>query len=866
MYHMKKNYKLFLIALVFFMVSVSSVFGEEHSIDINYGNTKNQNLIGGFDYLETTKTPSHASNYYETAYFKLTTENRIAYCANGKAGGPGLTSGVVYWNQNCKIISGALRNQLIYIYKHGYGSLNASANEYLEGDESRDYFLTQMAVWYFTTRPEWYEEGIASGTYNGTSNDYIKRIGKLITDAKNASNEELSIRVNSTRMTISEDGRYYITAPITLYGEGIQGTITVSVPGVEGAFVTKDKDATSGSKTFNNNDQVYVKVPVSAGDNVSVRLAITATAATDGTIYQCSEGRDTIQDIIEYIPGTTNLISDFKIFTYEVSKGRIRVCKKDSSGTLIAGATLEIRNSSNGRVDSWTSSSSSCHNSVELEPGDYTIVETSAPSGYLMTNTIIRFTIDSYGRTLVESSPTSEVTFTNDSIKITVSKRSITGSSEVAGAKLRIVDKASGNVVKDITTKENMEWTTTASPKEWHIAVGTYRLVEVSAPNGYKLNSSPIEFEVKEDGKVYINGSVNTGAIIMKNEPIGTITISKQNITNGEELPGAELQVINKSTGKIAKDALTQQDLKWVSGPTSASFHLDSGTYILTETKAPDGFIKNTESIEFEVRTDGKIYIGGAPQNGAIVMNNSPIKILISKKDLTGKAELKGATLKITDLNGKTVNDSEGNPLEWQTTDKPKEVNLRVGKYRLVEVAAPDGYALVKTVIEFEVKEDGKVYTNNVASDEVVMYNDRIYVSFSKRSITGEKELPGAKLEIIDKDGNIAKDTNGADLSWTSTNTAKQWTMLAGEYTLRETIAPEGYELSETEIKFTVTEDGRVLIDGSEVENNLIIFENTPEETPPETGNFIAILAIFLAAISFGFVAYLVTRMTKKAE
>ena len=102
------------------------------------------------------------------------------------------------------------------------------------------------------------------------------------------------------------------------------------------------------------------------------------------------------------------------------------------------------------------------------------------------------------------------------------------------------------------------------------------------------------------------------------------------------------------------------------------------------------------------------------------------------------------------------------------------------------------------------------------------MVDDTTKVKISKRDITTDKELPGATLQIIDEDGNVVEE-------WVSTDEAHfiEGKLIAGkEYTLKEIIAPEGYEIA-NEIKFTVNADGTV----TEV---VMYDEHTPDlETPP---------------------------------
>ena len=175
--------------------------------------------------------------------------------------------------------------------------------------------------------------------------------------------------------------------------------------------------------------------------------------------------------------------------------------------------------------------------------------------------------------------------------------------------------------------------------------------------------------------------------------------------------------------------------------------------------------------------------------------------------------------------------DSQDNVVDEWVSDGTNHIvtELPAGEYTLKEIAAPDGYIIV-TDIKFNVDVYGNVTVENVDSTAVsdngypliVMVDDTTKVRISKRDITTGKELPGATLQIIDENGNVVEE-------WVSTDEAHfiEGKLIAGkEYTLRETIAPDGYEIA-NEISFTVNEDGSV----TEV---VMYDEHTPDlETPP---------------------------------
>ena len=150
---------------------------------------------------------------------------------------------------------------------------------------------------------------------------------------------------------------------------------------------------------------------------------------------------------------------------------------------------------------------------------------------------------------------------------------------------------------------------------------------------------------------------------------------------------------------------------------------------------------------------------------------------------------------------------------------------------------------------------DNYLKVNNKEVSVVEMKNTPIMVYISKKSINGKSELPGAKLTIKDKDGKVAKDVNGKELTWTSTTEEVKFHLAPGTYYLSEEIAPKGYELSETVIKFVVGEDGTVKSDNKNVDNNLIVYTNTPSPEEVKTGSFL-IYIIVIGTLSAGAATY----------
>ena len=428
-----------------------------------------------------------------------------------------------------------------------------------------------------------------------------------------------------------------------------------------------------------------------------------------------------------------------------------QISKTDATtGNELPGATLVIKDSKGNEIKKWVSTNEPTY--FELDPGKYTLSETIAPEGYKLSTKTISFEVKEDGTTTKVKMENSPITGAQ------ISKTDATTGNELPGATL---------VIKDSKGNEVVSWVSSYEPKYFELDPGKYTLTETIAPKGYKLSTETVSFEVKEDG--------TTTKVQMVNEPLKTgAKISKQDVTNKQELPGATL-VIKDSEGNEIK--------KWVSTNEPAYFELDPGKYTLSETIAPVGYKLSTETISFEVKEDGT--------TTEVVMYNEPSKsgAKISKQDVTTKTELPGATL--------VIKDAEGNEVaSWVSTSEPRYVELKPGNYTLSEKSAPVGYKLSTETISFEVKEDG-------TTTNVVMYNEpsKVGVKISKQDVTTKTELPGATLLI--------KDVNGNEIaSWVSTNEPRYVELEPGEYTLTEITAPNGYDLSYEVVRFTVNEDG----------------------------------------------------------
>ena len=342
---------------------------------------------------------------------------------------------------------------------------------------------------------------------------------------------------------------------------------------------------------------------------------------------------------------------------------------------------------------------------------------------------------------------------------------------------------------------------------------GKYIVKEIRAPLGYYVNEEPMEVTFTYDGE-----AVQVLESTCTDKPT-EMWVSKRDLTNDEELPGATLTIKN-ADGNIVES--------WVSTDTPhrvMGLHLGDA-YTLTETRPADGYAladditfrllqkvdengSNLQEAEVYYLTEKSLLFWTWDDwklldDATVIMRDDTIKAEFSKKDLTTMEELPGAELTITDKDGKELD-------RWVSTETPHYIEkLPAGDYTLTEVKAPDGYAFAESV-PFTVLPTGEM-------QQFEMRDDVIKVQISKVDITTNKELPGAELIITDKDG---KEID----RWVSTDTPHYIEKLpAGEYTLTEITAPDGYDIAES-IRFTVLPTG-------EVQTVVMKDARTPERTP----------------------------------
>lgn len=495
----------------------------------------------------------------------------------------------------------------------------------------------------------------------------------------------------------------------------------------------------------------------------------------------------------------------------------VKITKSDiTTGEELDGAYLQVLDQNGNIIDSWESSKDESHVIKRLTVGEtYILREQFAPYGYLVANDIT-FTIEDTAEIqkveMKDEVPVAELIlnkkgeFLNevslvDQIKGVVEHifHYITGSltdvtfEVYAEEDIKAADGVSEDYYKADELVATMTTDETGITKLSNLPLGKYYVKEVGTAHGYVLDS-----EIRHVDLSYVdqNTPVVTYNDDWKNHRQRVIiNLVKKEKDQDRVLEGgvfglyAKEDIKSSTTGKVLIEADEIIELKSTDAEGKITFMTDlpiDAEYYVKELYAPAGFVNAEEVQEFTVS------YAGENEDSVVVdltFEDEATTVEITKTDLTGGKEIPGCKLKLVDEDGNTVE-------EWTSTEEAHVIKeLVVGKkYTLVETQPADGYVTAES-IEFTVENTAEIQKHQ-------MKDDVTKVEISKQDIAG-KELPGAKLTILDKDGKVVE-------SWTSTKKAHHIEMLPiGKYTLREETAPDGY-LVANDVEFEVKDTGEV--------------------------------------------------------
>lgn len=582
--------------------------------------------------------------------------------------------------------------------------------------------------------------------------------------------------------------------------------------------IYNNNDIYSGDKVIVKADTLLQKVKSDKNGLAQITLDLPL-----GKYYvkelQAPDGYVSSDEILEFDASYQG--QDVKVIKLKATKKNqpttVEITKADvTTGVELDGASLIILNKKGEVVDSWTSVKDKPHVIKGLKVGEiYTLREQIAPYGYLRT-TDISFQISDtaevqkvkmeddvpIARLLVNKKGEfiDDVTLLDNAKGVVEHFFSyVTGSLMDVSFNVYAAEdiKAADGVSENYYTKDQLVGTITTDgtgiAELDNLPLGKYYIIEKETSYGYVLDDEPryVDLTYRDQDTPVVTYSADWQNRRQKVQ----VNVLKKEKDSEKVLSGAifglfAAEDIVSASGKILIEKDTIIELKTTDESGWIHFMADlpiSAKYYLKEIYAPNGYVRGTETQEFTFEYQGDKTTQAVYE---FTFEDVQTSVELSKADLTDGKELPGASLQVLDSNGTVVE-------EWISTDEPHLIRgLLVGEtYTMVETKPADGYTTAES-IEFKVEDTAEVQKHQ-------MLDDVTKVEISKTDVTDSKEVPGAKLTILDKDGKVVE-------SWVSKKDPHMVEKLpVGTYTLREEQAPDGYLVAE-EVSFEVKDTGEI--------------------------------------------------------
>ncbi|WP_159103070.1 SpaA isopeptide-forming pilin-related protein [Paenilisteria weihenstephanensis] len=454
----------------------------------------------------------------------------------------------------------------------------------------------------------------------------------------------------------------------------------------------------------------------------------------------------------------------------KVIPGTVVLTKVDNvSGETLAGATFKLVDGDQNELETGLVTDAAGKLTIaDLDPGNYALVETGAPTAYQLNSTPIPFTITLAQQDALQL--TAENTLKTGAMMFH-KVDSVQAAQKLAGAKFTLTDSATGNVVD-----ASLEVDANGDLYIDGLAPGEYDLMETKAPMHYQLPTTPYHFTIVKNQTTALD--VNYANALIK----GKAQLTKRDSVNPLlTIPDATFDLLDADGDTVQTGLVTDAD------GVITTQDLAPGYYMFVETSAPFGYILDATPVPFTI---GKSQVGAVKVDGSNVL--TPGDVMLTKLDQKTNTPISGATFKMVDSNGDLV--QEG--LVGGSDGVIRVNDLAPGDYQFIETAAPTGYYLNATPIPFTIAK-GQIEPVSVSALNKIIPGT---VTLSKTDDVSGEALPGAIYKLMDGDNNVLQE----DLTTDTFGKITIPDLDPGDYALQETTAPQYYQLDSTVIPFTI--------------------------------------------------------------
>ncbi len=698
-------------------------------------------------------------------------------------------------------------NKLVAVMANGYPNKSVAQLGAVNIDAA--YLGTQMAVWQ-TVNGTSYTKGNA---FDLNKIQPAAGYEKVVNNAKQVAAKILASGTYNPTISVSGgkvDYDSYVEmnkiGPFKVNVEGYKYTTfkTSLVNAPEGSYVV-DKDNHIRNE-YNAGEEVYVLVSKTAAPK---KVTLKVTAVANEKVAVLYGAGSSMQNFV-FLDFEQKTIEASKQFTWEKREGNIEIVKVDQNGASVEGAEFKVVDESGKQVAKQKTNKEGKITIKGLPVGKYTVTEISAPEGYILNAETKTVT--------VKTGETARIKAVNEKIigGLEIIKIDEDTKEKIEGVTFEVYN-SNKEVIGKITTGKDGK----AVLKIDNMANGTYYYKEISAPDGYIVDSTMKEFKITEENKI-------AKETVTNKKIRGTLEITKLDDSR-VAIEGVKFNILASDKKTVIETLTTDK-----SGHATTK-KLDKGTYYYQETEVPDGYVKDDEIFEFQINKQNEI-VKREVINKRITGNLNVIKVD------DNNTPIKGVKFEIYDANK--------NKVETITTDengKAASKDLQIGTYTYKEVSVPKGYVIDENEYEFAV-------TSKETKIEKTVVNNRAKGALKIIKLEKGTKTPieGVTFEILDENKNVV-DT----IVTNKDGIAEKQDLIVGKYYYREISAPDKYIVDSKEKSFKLSDNGE-------------IFEATvynESKTLPVTGGSLSLdMLIVLMVAGFSIVGFTTMKVVKEKK